>query len=85
MVFNDSIKLIEPVNKEYINLTKEDLKYMPYIYILQLVGSTFGYKQYNNDYTKTGLLNFALFRTNLCIYLYNNLDVISSRLLELDK
>lgn len=71
--------------KEYINLTKEDLKYMPYIYILQLVGSTFGYKQYNNDYTKTGLLNFALFRTNLCTYLYNNLDVISNRLLELDK
>ena len=71
--------------KEYINLTKEDLKYMSYIYILQLVGSTFGYKQYNSDYTKTGLLNFALFRTNLCAYLYDNLDVISERLLELDK
>lgn len=73
------------VNKEYKFDTKEDLKYMPHIYILQLVGSTFGYKQYNNDYTKTGLLKFALFRTNLCTYLYNNLDVISNRLLELDK
>lgn len=69
--------------KSYINLTKDDLKYMPYIYILQLVGSTFGYKQYNNDYSKTGLLNFALFRTNLCKYLYYNLNTISNRLLEL--
>ena len=69
--------------KSYINLNKDDVKDMPYIYILQLVGSTFGYKQYNNDYSKTGLLNFALFRTNLCKYLYYNLYTISKRLLEL--
>ena len=37
-------------------------------------------KQYNDDYEKTGLLEFALFRTNLCRYLYNNSKEISTRL-----
>lgn len=68
---------------KFINLTEFDLKYMPYIYLFQLVGSTFGYKQYNMDYSKTGLLEFALFRTNLCNYLFKNLEVISKRLLNL--
>lgn len=70
---------------KYIDLTEFDLKYMPYIYIFQLVGSTFGYKQYNSDYSKTGLLEFALFRTKLCNYLFNNLEVISRELLNLNK
>lgn len=70
--------------KKYINLTEYDLKYMPYIYIFQLVSSTFGYKQYNNDFSKTSLLNFAFFRTNLCIYLFDNLELISKELLKLN-
>ena len=37
-------------------------------------------KQYNDDYEKKGLLEFALFRTNLCRYLYNNSKEISTRL-----
>ena len=49
-----------------------------------IVSSTFGYKQYNNDYSKTGLLDFAFFRTNLCNYLYDNLEVISKELLKLN-
>ncbi len=69
--------------KKYIKLTKKDLKYMPYIYIFQLVSSTFGYKQYNNDYSKTSLLDFAFFRTNLCNYLYDNLELISKELLNI--
>lgn len=68
---------------KFINLTEFDLKYMPYIYLFQLVGSTFGYKQYNLDYSKTGLLEFALFRTKLCNYIFENLEVISKRLLNL--
>lgn len=70
---------------KYITLTEYDLKYMPYIYIFQLVGSTFGYKQYNADYSKTGLLEFALFRTNLCNYLLDNLEVIAEALNSLVK
>lgn len=68
---------------EYIDLSKEDLIYMPYIYILQLIGSSFGYKQYNNDYSKKDLLDFAFFRTNLCKYLYENLDKVSKELLKI--
>ena len=80
---NTFIDYVKEVMK-YIKLTEYDLKYMPYIYIFQLVSSTFGYKQYNNDYSKTGLLDFALFRTNLCNYLYDNLEVISNELLKLN-
>ena len=79
---NTFIEYVKEVMK-YIELTEYDLKYMPYIYIFQLVSSTFGYKQYNNDYSKTGLLDFALFRTNLCNYLYDNLEVISKELQKL--
>ena len=69
---------------KYIKLTEYDLRYMPYIYIFQLVSSTFGYKQYNNDFTKTSLLDFAFFRTNLCNYLFDNLELISTELLKLN-
>lgn len=69
--------------KKYINLTEDDLKYMPYIYIFQLVSSTFGYKQQNNDYSKQSLLDFAYFRSNLCDYLYSNLELLSRELLKL--
>lgn len=70
---------------KYIDLTEFDLKFMPYIYIFQLVGSTFGYKQYNLDNSKTGLLEFALFRTNLCNYLFDNLEAITEALRNLAK
>lgn len=79
---NTFIDYVKEVMK-YIHLTEYDLKYMPYIYIFQLVSSTFGYKQYNNDYSKTSLLDFAFFRTNLCNYLYDNLEIISQELLKL--
>ena len=81
---NTFIDYVKEVQK-YIDLTEYDLKYMPYIYIFQLVSSTFGYKQYNNDYTRTSLLDFALFRTNLCNYLFDNLEIISNKLLKLKK
>lgn len=60
-------------------LNKYDLKYMPYIYLCQLLRSTYGYKEYykkdNND-----ILEFAHFRTVLCEYLYNNKEKIEERL-----
>lgn len=65
---------------KYITLNKYDLKYATKIYLIQIVSSQFGYKQYNDNYEKTGLLKFALFRTNLCRCLYNNSNNISSRL-----
>lgn len=65
---------------KYVKLNKYDLKYSAQIYLIQIVSSPFGYKQYNDDYEKTGLLEFALFRTNLCRYLYKHSDEISLRL-----
>lgn len=65
---------------KYVKLNEYDLKYAAQIYLIQIVSSPFGYKQYNDDYEKTGLLEFALFRTNLCRYLYKHSDEISLRL-----
>lgn len=65
---------------KYVKLNEYDLKYAAKIYLIQIVSSPFGYKQYNDNYEKTGLLEFALFRTNLCRYLYKYSDEISLRL-----
>lgn len=67
---------------KYIKLNKYDLKYAAHLYLIQLISSTFGYKQFNDDYTKESLLEFARFRTRLCKYLYKNLENISYRLLD---
>lgn len=77
---NLNIKTLVAYFKEFskfIKLNEYDLKYAAHIYLIQLICSPFGYKEYNNDYSQTGLLNFAFFRTNLCQYLYKNLDEIS--------
>lgn len=66
---------------KYVELNKYDLKYASYIYLIQLIGSVFGYKEYNNDFTQTKLLKFAFFRTNLCEFLYDNLEKISTELM----
>jgi len=68
---------------KYVKLNDYDLKYAAHVYLVQLVTSTFGYKEYNDDYNQTELLNFAFFRTNLCRYLYKNLDSIGEELAEL--
>ena len=66
---------------KYIKLNNYDLKYAAHLYLIQLIASVFGYKQFNDDYTKKTLLEFALFRTKLCRYLYNHLDDIGNRLI----
>lgn len=65
---------------KYMKLNEYDLKYAAHVYLIQLVTSTFGYKEYNDDYNQTGLLKFAFFRTNLCRFLYENLNKISDEL-----
>lgn len=66
----------------YVKLNKYDYKFMSYLYLVQLVASTFGYKQYIVDNSKTGLLDFAIFRTNLCRFLFENAEKISNTLIE---
>lgn len=67
---------------KYINLNEYDLKHVAYLYLLQLASSTYGYKEYNDDYSQKELLNFAFFRTDLCKILYKNLEIIGTKLIE---
>lgn len=78
---NNLISYIKEFSK-YVKLNKYDVKYMPYLYLVKLLTSTYGYKEYINDNTKIDLLEFAIFRTKLCRYLFNNASDISTKLLE---
>ena len=68
---------------KYIKLNKYDLEYAAQIYLVQLIGSTYGYEEYNNDFEQVKLLNFAFYRTNLAKLLYENIKNISAKLSEL--
>ena len=65
-----------------MKLNEYDLKYMSYIYLIQLLGSTYGYKEYINNNENIELLEFEYFRANICKYLFNNAENISNRLLK---
>ena len=66
----------------YVKLNKYDFKFMSYLYLVQLLASTFGYKQYIADNSKTSLLDFAYFRTRLCKFLFENAEEIANTLIE---
>lgn len=71
--------------KEYLKyeiLNEYDLKYMPYIYLTQLLNSTYGYKQYLQNQNEE-LLKFRIERTNYCQTLFKDSDEISQKLLKL--
>lgn len=71
---------------EYIKLNKYDLKYMPHFYLIQLVSSAFGYEQYLENNNQKQLLEFAFWRCKMSKTLFNRLDEISAKLVEiLDK
>lgn len=78
---NNLIKYVRKFNN-YVHLNEYDFKYMSYLYLVQLLASTFGYKQYILDNSKKSLLEFAFFRTNLCKNLFNNADEIANALVE---
>ncbi len=75
--FIDYVKVFN----RYVPLNHNDLKYMPYLYLIQLLSSNYGYKQYIYDNKKEELLIFGFFRTKLCRYLFNNAEMISQKLL----
>lgn len=43
----------------YVKLNEYDLKYVSYLYLIQLASSTYGYKEYNDDFSQKELLDFA--------------------------
>lgn len=67
---------------KYIKLNEYDIKYLPYLYLIQTLTSTFGYKQYIQNRENIKLLEFGYFRTNVCEYLYKNLNKIVEKLTE---
>ena len=73
---------VREVNK-YVQLNQYDLKYAADVFLIQLTGSVFGYREYNKDYNQTNLLRFALFRTKICKDLYKNSNKISKELLKI--
>ncbi|MEN8905064.1 MAG: phosphotransferase [Clostridiales bacterium] len=79
---NNLVDYVKEFNK-YIKLNKYDLKYMPYIYLVQLLTSSYGYKQYiNNSENSDELLKFAFTRTNIARFLYDNSNLIGKTLEE---
>ena len=64
------------------NVNDFDLKYGIYLYLLQILNSDFGYKQFIIDRSKTELLDFAKFRTKICCYLFDNCESITKILLK---
>ncbi len=80
--------------REYLKikkLNKLDLELMPYFYFFTLLRSSFGYKGYiekkNNgllvDLMDIKTLEFAFWRTNMCKWMFDNANYISSKLKKL--
>ena len=78
---NNLVNYLKTFN-DYIELNEYDLKYASYVYLLQLISSTFGYKEYVNDTNQVELLKFAFFRTNICKDLYDKKEKISKELVK---
>lgn len=81
---NNIVEYTKEVSK-ITDLNEYDFKYLPYVYLIQLARSTFGYSEYfkENVKNKEDLLNFAFYRTDICRDLYKKKDEISSKLLEI--
>lgn len=68
--------------RRYADLNTDDLRYMPYLYLGQLLGSTYGYKQYLQTGDKA-LLAFGQWRTEMCRYLMENAGEAAAELVRL--
>ena len=64
---------------KYAALTDKDIYAMPYVYLFQLARSKFGYSQYLNMKSEDSkaLLEFGIWRTDMCRFVENNLENIS--------
>lgn len=70
---------------KYSKLNKYDLKYLPFVYLIQIARSPFGYEQYYKEVeNKNELIEFAFYRTNICRSLNKKAMEISNRLIELE-
>ncbi|MDO8563903.1 MAG: hypothetical protein Q7R87_02755 [Nanoarchaeota archaeon] len=67
-----------------IKLSKTDLSMMPYVYLIQLLKSSYGYSQYVLYFSenKEQLIEFAFWRTKMCQWLAANAEKLSKELEE---
>ena len=51
---------------------------MPYVYVFQLLRSTYGYKEYllSDSEDREGLISFAFWRTKICKEVLGHIDDI---------
>lgn len=71
---------------KYSPLTKSDMIAMPYVYLFQLAQSSYGYPQYllNTDSEdREGLLQFAIWRTQMCREVEKKAEEISNELVKI--
>ena len=70
--------------RKYSPLTERDLRAIPYVYLLQLARSGYGYKEYlvTKTENRDKLLDFAFWRTDICREIYRNTEIISNALSE---
>lgn len=73
--------------RKYFELTEWDLEAMPYVYLVQLARSSYGYKEYLVQKTENrdALLEFATWRTGVCREVYTRIEEISAALVRLAK
>ena len=69
---------------KYSELTKRDLEAMPYVYLFQLARSAYGYKEYliTKTENRDALLDFAIWRTEICREIYRQAPGISEALMQ---
>jgi len=65
-----------------IKLSKTDLSMMPYVYLVQLLKSTYGYLEYalSRSENREELIEFAFWRTKMCKWLAANSMELSREL-----
>ena len=65
-------------------LTKKDIEAIPYVYLFQLAGSSYGYKEYliKKTENRDALIKFAFWRTDVCREVERLAGEISQRLLK---
>lgn len=81
---NNLVEYVKAFMK-YSKLNKYDLKYLPFVYLIQIARSPFGYEQYYKKVeNKNELIEFAFYRTNICRSLNEKAIEISNRLEELE-
>lgn len=67
------MKILANVSKS-IPLTNKDYEYSFLLYLIQLLNSNFGYREYvESRYKDNEILKFAYFRTRLCEQLFKKI------------